>query len=130
MLDGLRAEGEATVLVHWALAEDIRALKRVKDATANGKPLPMALRENRVWGLKERLFERVLPQLAEHQLAQLVEAASVCDGIVKGLKHPDWPLAPWEALKRLALMLCEAAGAAPAARGRAVVVHRLALQAG
>ena len=30
MLDGLRAEGEAAVLVHWTLAEDIRALKRVQ----------------------------------------------------------------------------------------------------
>ena len=50
MLDGLQAEGEAEVLVHWALAEDIRALKRVKDAMNAGKPLPMALRENRIWG--------------------------------------------------------------------------------
>ena len=32
MLDGLQAEGEAAVLVHWTLAEDIRALKRVQDA--------------------------------------------------------------------------------------------------
>src|SRR5678815_5236672 len=30
MLDGLRCEGEAAVLVHWTLAEDIRGLKRVK----------------------------------------------------------------------------------------------------
>jgi len=44
MLDGLRAEGEAAVLVHWTLAEDIRGLKRLKDAMASGKPLPMALR--------------------------------------------------------------------------------------
>ncbi|MES2099585.1 MAG: DNA polymerase III subunit delta, partial [Pseudomonadota bacterium] len=58
MLDGLQAEGEAAVLVHWTLTEDIRALKRVKDAVAGGKPLPMALREGRVWGAKERLFER------------------------------------------------------------------------
>ena len=36
MLDGLRAEGEAEVLVHYTLAEDIRALKRVKDAMAAG----------------------------------------------------------------------------------------------
>ena len=36
MLDGLQAEGEAEVLVHWALAEDIRALKRVKDAVNAG----------------------------------------------------------------------------------------------
>ncbi len=129
MVDGLRAEGEATVLVHWTLAEDIRALKRVKDAMAQGKPLPMALRENRVWGNKERLFERVLPLLAEHQLAHLVEAASTCDGIVKGLKHPQWPLEPWDALKRLALMLVQAVAAPPAPRGRAAVRVRLALEA-
>jgi len=52
MLDGLQAEGEAEVLVHYTLAEDIRALKRVKDAMTQGKPLPMALREQRVWGNK------------------------------------------------------------------------------
>src|SRR5512134_2438574 len=56
MLDGLRAEGEAPVLVHWTLAEDLRALKRVKDAMGEGKPLPLALREARVWGLREKLF--------------------------------------------------------------------------
>ena len=91
MLDGLRAEGEAAVLVHWTLAEDIRSLKRVKDAMASGKPLPMALREARVWGVKERLFERVVPLLGDNTLAQLLDAAQVCDGLVKGLKHPDWP---------------------------------------
>lgn len=107
MLDGLQAEGEAPVLVHWTLAEDIRALKRVKDAVGAGKPLPMALRENRVWGVKERLFERVVPLLNESTLAHLVDAAQVCDGLVKGLKHPAWPTDPWEGLKRLALMLAE-----------------------
>jgi DNA polymerase-3 subunit delta len=63
MLDGLKAEGEAAVLVHWTLADDIRALARARAAMADGKPLPMALREARVWGEKERLFERVLPGL-------------------------------------------------------------------
>ena len=52
MLDGLQAEGEAEVLVHYTLSEDIRALKRVKDAMAAGRPLPMALREQRVWGVR------------------------------------------------------------------------------
>src|SRR5450830_1561588 len=50
VLGGLQAEGTAEVLVHWALAEDIRSLKRVKDALQAGRPMPMALRENRVWG--------------------------------------------------------------------------------
>jgi DNA polymerase-3 subunit delta len=68
----------------------------------------MAVKEARVWGLKERLFERVLPGLAPHQLAHLLEAASICDGIVKGLKHPEWPLEPWSALRRLVLMAMDA----------------------
>src|SRR6185369_5688317 len=92
MLDGLQAEGEAPVLVHWTLAEDIRALKRVRDAIGTGKPLPMALRE-----------------------------ARVCDGLVKGLKHPDWPLDPWEGLKRLVLMTLQCTAVAPgSARGHVV----------
>ena len=130
MLDGLQAEGEAAVLVHWTLSEDIRALKRVKDALADGKPMPMALREARVWGAKERLYERVLPALAEHQLAHLVEAASICDGIIKGLKHPEWPLDPWAALKRLMLLTMQQVASAPAApRGTATPRLQLALNA-
>ncbi len=107
MLDGLRAEGEAAVLVHWTLAEDIRALKRVKDAVAAGKPPPMALREARVWGAKERLFERALPLITDNAMAQLLAAAHVCDGLVKGLRHLDWPSEPWEGLRRLVLMLLQ-----------------------
>lgn len=106
MLDGLQAEGEAEVLVHYTLSEDIRALKRVKDAMAQGRPMPMALREQRVWGVKERLFERVLPRLSEIDLVNLLQAAHQVDGIVKGLKQPDWPTDGWQALHRLALQLC------------------------
>jgi DNA polymerase-3 subunit delta len=109
MLDGLEAEGEAAVLVHWTLSEDIRALARVRTALDAGKPLPLALREARVWGNKEKLLERVAPRLDAAQAGMLVQAAQVCDGLVKGLRHPDWPSAPWAALRRLALMLAEAA---------------------
>jgi DNA polymerase-3 subunit delta len=112
MLDGLQAEGEAAVLVHWTLANDILSLKRVKDALNHGKPLPMALREARVWGAKERLFERAVPLLTDNALAQLVEAAQICDGLAKGLKHPDWPLDAWDGLKRLVLMLVQWTGGA------------------
>ena len=108
MLDGLQAEGVAEVLVHWAIAEDIRALKRVKDAMSNGRPLPMALKEQRIWGMKERLFERVLPQLSVVDMVNLLTAAHTVDGIVKGLKQPDWPTDSWQALHRLAMQLCQA----------------------
>ncbi len=111
MLDGLQAEGEAAVLVHWNLAEDIRALARVRAALDAGRPLPLALREARVWGAKEKLLERVAPRLSSMQAAQLVQAAQIVDGIAKGLRHPEWPLDAWGALRRLALLLAEAAGA-------------------
>jgi DNA polymerase-3 subunit delta len=131
MLEGLQAEGEAAVLVHWTLAEDIRALKRVRDAMQGGKPLPMALRENRVWGVRERLFERAVPLLTDNGLAALLDAAQICDGLVKGLRHPDWPLDAWESLRRLVLMLIEQlSSSAPASgRGARVVTTRLALGA-
>ena len=108
MLDGLQAEGEAAVLVHYTLAEDIRSLKRVKDAVTAGRPLPQVLREQRVWGLKERLFERVLPQLKTAQLERLLQSAHQVDGIVKGMKLPTWPSDNWQALLRLALMFSKA----------------------
>lgn len=123
MLDGLRAEGEAAVLVHWTLANDIQALKRVREALDHGRPLPLALQEARVWGAKQRLFERLAPTLPAHTLAHLLEAASLCDGLVKGLRHPDWPTEPWDALRRLVLMLLQAV--APAPRGGSPI--RLAL---
>ena len=112
MLDGLKAEGEAAVLVHWALAEDVRALKRARDAMAGGKPVPMALREPRVWGDKERAFEAVLPGIDDAALAALVEAASTCDGLVKGLRHPGWPDDAWDGLRRLMLMTLDLVAAA------------------
>ena len=117
MLDGLQAEGESEVLVHFTLSEDIRALRQVKEAVSQGQPLPMALRENRVWGLRERLFERVLPRIALVDLDNLLLAAHTVDGLVKGLRHPDWPQDAWQALSRLAMQLGQACQPATA-RGR------------
>ncbi len=103
MLDGLQAEGEAAVLVHWALSEDIRTLHRIRSAMDAGRPLPMALRENRVWGVKEKLMERALPLLSMAQLSKWLEDAHLVDGIVKGLKAPGWPADPWQALQQMAM---------------------------
>ncbi|MFM2084988.1 MAG: hypothetical protein RLY95_1806 [Pseudomonadota bacterium] len=105
MLDGLQAEGEAAVLVHWALAEDIRSMKRVTDAMSAGRPLAMALRENRIWGAKEKQFERIMPNVQMSTVNKLLQAAHQVDGVVKGLKHADWPTEPWQALHRLAQMV-------------------------
>ena len=70
----------------------VHVVGRVRSEVEAGKPLPLALREQRVWGVKEKLFERLVPRLDRHTLARLVAAAATCDGIVKGLKHPQWRL--------------------------------------
>jgi DNA polymerase III subunit delta len=108
MLDGLQAEGEAEVLVHWALSEDIRNLQRLRSLMDEGKPLPLALQEARVWGVKQKLFERILPRLSTTDASNLLHAAQQVDGVVKGLKQPNWPASPWAALHQLALMMCKA----------------------
>lgn len=104
MLEGLQSEGESAVSVHWQLADDLRALHRVRQAQDEGQPLPMAMSAARVWGPRQRLIERALPRLSARALSRLVVAASLCDGIVKGLRRPDWPEDPWQALQRLVLM--------------------------
>ena len=62
--------------------------------------------------------------MTDNALAALVDAAQVCDGLAKGLTHPDWPRDPWQALRRLVLMMLEPLAAAP--KGAVV---RLALHA-
>lgn len=104
LLDALQAEGEAVVRLHWLLADDVRALRRGAAALAAGKPLPMALREARVWGPKERLFERVLPNLKPAALDALLVAVQQLEGICKGLREPGWPTEPWAAMRRFLLL--------------------------
>lgn len=108
MLDGLQAEGEAPVLVHWALADDIRLLARLRRALDAGQPLPLVLRELRVWGPKEQHVQRLAPLLETARTRQWVQDAHTVDGIVKGLVFPGWPTDPWQALHRLAMDVAQA----------------------
>ncbi len=118
MLDGLLAEGEAEVLIHYTLASDITALARVRQALDAGRPLPMAMQEQRVWGVKQQLMERVLPRLSSAQTRQWLHAAHAVDGIVKGLRGPTpkaagpLPQTPKTALRELTLSVARGCAAA------------------
>ena len=107
ILDGLRAEGAATVLILWALAEDIRTLGKVLRAIQNGGNLATALRDARVWGVRQKLVERAVrrfnPAIAERALRQ----AAHIDKVVKGLRPGD----AWDELLQLG-MRCARAGTA------------------
>ncbi|MBI4937791.1 MAG: DNA polymerase III subunit delta [Nitrosomonadales bacterium] len=107
ILDGLRAEGAATVLVLWALAEDIRALNKILRALQRGGNRASALRGANVWGVRQKLVERAArrfsPAFAERALRQAAHAAKV----VKGLRPGD----AWDELLQLGVRCARAKAA-------------------
>jgi DNA polymerase-3 subunit delta len=106
ILDGLHAEGTATVLILWAVAEDIRTLAKVARAMQQSGNLANALRDARVWGVRQKLVERAVrrftPAFAERALRQ----AALIDKLIKGLRHGD----VWDELLQLGVR-CARAGA-------------------
>jgi DNA polymerase III subunit delta len=106
ILEGLRAEGTATVLILWALAEDIRTMAKVSAAMQHSGNLASALRDARVWGVRQKLVERAVrrftPAFAERALRQ----AAQIDKLVKGLRSGD----VWDELLQLGVK-CSRAGA-------------------
>jgi len=115
MIDGLKGEGEAAVLVLWAVVEEIRTLLRIKRGVEAGKPLPMLLRENRVWGPRERLVGPALSRVTEASLEKALALAAKLDRQVKGLSggtpgnhRNDPPPDPWAGLFELAMVVAGA----------------------
>lgn len=111
MLEGLRGEGEATVLVLWALTEEIRVLSKVRQGLAAGKPAGVLMRELRVWGPRERLVPQAAQRLAQPRLDAALALAARLDRQVKGLQDlpppgsAPLPAEPWDGLQQLALMI-------------------------
>lgn len=85
--------------------------QHLRDPALSLDRIAEVLREQRVWGAKEKRFERLLPRLSAAQLAGWLQDAHKVDGIVKGLKDADWPADPWQALHRLALAVCRGCAA-------------------
>ena len=103
MLEGLKAEGEALPLVLWAVAEEIRTLLKLKAATANGRQLGEVLKENRIWGPRERLMAPALRRIALVTLEQGLQDAAQVDKMVKGLRAKAFAGDAWDAMLQLAL---------------------------
>jgi DNA polymerase III subunit delta len=119
MIDGLKGEGEAHVLVLWAVVEEIRTLLKVKRGVAAGKPLAVLARENRVWGPRERLLGTALGRVSEAALERALALAAQLDRQMKGLTAPTRgaqaaPPDPWAGLFELAMVV---AGPATAGGG-------------
>ncbi|MDB5932803.1 MAG: polymerase subunit delta [Massilia sp.] len=103
MLEGLKGEGEALPLVLWAVADEIRTMLKLKAAMAQGRPLGALLKENRIWGPKERLMEPALRRVSLATLERALQDAAQVDKMVKGLRAKAFAGDAWDAMLQLAL---------------------------
>jgi DNA polymerase-3 subunit delta len=107
ILEGLRAEGVAEVLVLWAISEDIRALCRILQAAKQGGNIGNAMRDLRVRRDKQAPLEKAARRLKLPLMERALQKAAHIDRLVKGLRQGD----AWDELLQLG-MRCAKAGAA------------------
>lgn len=100
-LAGLEQEGEAPVLVLWAMTEEIRALALAKAGLARGQAQEQVFKELRVWGGRQALMRRALQRVSGASLKAALAEAAQLDRCIKGLL----PGAVWEGLLRLGMRL-------------------------
>ena len=89
MLEGLRGEGEAPPLILWAMADDIRALAKLR-------------RGEKVWkGPRSSLYERKAKHVSNAQLGAALKHAAGIDALIKGLRPRALSGDVWEEFYRL-----------------------------
>jgi DNA polymerase-3 subunit delta len=99
ILEGLRAEGTATVLVLWAVSEDIRTLGKALQSVQRGGNFGNALRDMRVRKDKQGLIENAARRLKVPHIERAMLQAARLDKTIKGLRQGD----VWDELLQLGL---------------------------
>lgn len=99
ILEGLRAEGTATVLVLWTMTEDIRTLGKVLQSVQRGGNLANAMRDARVWGPRQGLIENAARRVKLPFIERAMQQAARLDKTIKGLRQGD----VWDELLQLGL---------------------------
>ena len=101
VLDGLRGEGESPVFILWALAEELRALLRIRQGLEAGRAIDQLLRENRVWGERQGPMKAGLKRYSRGALERALLHAARIDRASKGAG----PGEPWDEFVSLGLEL-------------------------
>ncbi len=89
VLEGLRAEGTATVLILWAISEEVRTLGKLLQATLSGASLRDAMREIRVRKERQGLIENTARRLKLPHIERAIGHAARLDKMIKGLRQGD-----------------------------------------
>jgi DNA polymerase-3 subunit delta len=101
IIDGLKSEGEAPTLVLWALSEELQALGRIQAGAAEGRPIDDLLRENRIWGPRQRPMKAAATRVAPPAVQRALTHAAGIDRAIKGVG----PGEPWDEFLKLAQTL-------------------------
>lgn len=103
-LDGLQQEGEAPLLVLWAMTEEVRLLAQIGAGLARCQPLDALLKDARLWGTRQGLIKRALQRVdGERAATALVHAARI-DRMIKGIAGGD----VWDEFRQLGLRITAA----------------------
>jgi DNA polymerase-3 subunit delta len=101
IIDGLKSEGEAPTLVLWALSEDLYALARIQAGAASGRSIDELMRENRVWGPRQRPMKAAATRVAPPAVQRALAHAAGIDRAIKGVGTGR----PWDEFLKLAQTL-------------------------
>jgi DNA polymerase-3 subunit delta len=101
VLDGLRREGTAEVLVLWSLVRDALTLVDVVLRGAQGRSLDQALADARVWKSRQDLFRRAARGRSVSAMHRLLDCAARTERMLKGRPGGQ----PWRVLLELTLCL-------------------------
>ncbi|MDD3354543.1 DNA polymerase III subunit delta [Zoogloea sp.] len=103
LLEGLKGEGEAPLLVLWTLSNEIRSLASLRQGLDEGQALPGLLKSQRVFEeRRKQAIQRALPHLGGAALRTAVLHAARIDRMIKGLTPGD----VWDEFLQLCLRLC------------------------
>ncbi len=108
ILEGLRAEGTATVLVLWAISEDIRTLGKVLQVVQRGSNISSALRDMRVRKDKQASIENAARRFKPQHIERAMHQAARVDKTIKGLRQGD----VWDELLQLGMKFATQSGRA------------------
>lgn len=100
-LTGLKDEGTAPTILVWKLADDVRALARLKAAQQAGQPLAGLWQQLRIWDSRKPLYEKALARLSLKALHYCLTQLTEVDRAIKGVGSGE----PWERLEALTLTL-------------------------
>ncbi|MDN5842657.1 MAG: DNA polymerase III subunit delta [Alcaligenaceae bacterium] len=108
MLEGLHAEGEALLLVLWAVGEEIRLLARLAALQRTGRQIDDAMRAQRMFGARERLARQALGRIPGNVWPVALRHVQEIDALIKGIPTPGRLDDPWNELARLIMRIATA----------------------